>query len=402
MTTQASDTQPAPTAGEAWELAEPQLRRAAGRIIADSAATGVQVALITGDGRRHGLAVGRDRDGAELTNATRFPLVSQTKPITAVLLLELLAEERIDLHTPVAGLVPAFAARGKDRVTIHQLLTHTGGMLENRESLEQVGIPFHERFGHLCQTPLYPDWDPAADAAYSLRTCFESAGYLVEYLGGVDFADHYDETLGKHLGTLTFVTDFHGRQREAGLAAGPWTVFTQMPTVEDEADVPSRGFGEDALRALAETGSPSAGAVGSAEDVCALWWHIGRAAAGDGGYAVSPAVARLMTTGQRGRRHDRVLGFPCDYGYGVMTGLADYRPWGFPAELTPRSFAHIGLTHFFGGYCPEWDAAFALVLNGRTVKAVEFAALRSLFSALATGFAAPGPSAVHPGDEEPE
>lgn len=369
---------------EAWERAEPLLRGAAAKLIDDLVATGVQAALITGDGVR-ALAVGRTRDDAELTCATRFPLVSGTKPVTAALLLELLAEERIDPHTPLARFIPAFGAAGKGEVSIHQLLTHTSGILEGRESLEQVGITFHERFGHLCRTGLYPGWDPAADAAYSLRACFESAGYLVEFLAGAEFADHYDETLGKHLGTLGFPTDFHGQRREGAAQAG-WTVFTQMPTTEDEADVPSRGFGEEALQALVDTGSPSAGAVGSAEDVCTLWWHLGRAAAGDVGYAVRPAVARLMTGSQRGRRHDRVLGFPCDYGYGVMTGLEDYRHWGFPAELPSRAFAHIGLTHVFGGYCPEWDAAFAFILNGRTVKAVEFAALRSLFSALAAGF----------------
>jgi CubicO group peptidase (beta-lactamase class C family) len=68
---------------------------------------------------------------------TIFDLASLTKPIaTATAVMILAAEGRLDLDDPVAKVLPAFAERGKDRVTIRHLLTHTSGLKPWR--------PFHE------------------------------------------------------------------------------------------------------------------------------------------------------------------------------------------------------------------------------------------------------------------
>jgi CubicO group peptidase (beta-lactamase class C family) len=379
-----------------WAATESALRRAVDGLVADGVASGAQVAVRTGDGRRFGLAAGRTHDGGPLTTGVRFPLVSHSKTITTALILGLLLEEGIDLDTPVAHFLPAFGVNGKDRVTLRHLMTHTGGLVEQRSSLEQVGIPFDERFQHVCRMSLYPDWNADADASYSLRASFETLGYLVEFLAGESYGDYFDGTIGRQAGTIGFLTDFRGSPREDAVAAAPWTVFTQMPRPEVEASgVPSSGFGADSLGGLVMSGSPAAGAVGCARDVCTLWSHIGRAAAGEDGLAVKPRVGRAMAHSRRGRRYDRVLGFECDYGYGVMTDLVDYREWGFPPELTERAFGHIGLTHVLAGFSPEWDASFAVILNGRSVKSVEFGGLRSLFSALTTFFV--DPAAIHDG-----
>ncbi|RIL06700.1 MAG: serine hydrolase [Proteobacteria bacterium] len=68
---------------------------------------------------------------------TIFDLASLTKPLaTATSILLLAAEGRIDLDDPVAKVLPAFAERGKEGVTIRHLLTHTSGLKPWR--------PFHE------------------------------------------------------------------------------------------------------------------------------------------------------------------------------------------------------------------------------------------------------------------
>jgi CubicO group peptidase (beta-lactamase class C family) len=68
---------------------------------------------------------------------TIFDLASLTKPIaTATAVMILAAEGRLDLDDPVAKVLPAFAERGKERVTIRHLLTHTSGLKPWR--------PFHE------------------------------------------------------------------------------------------------------------------------------------------------------------------------------------------------------------------------------------------------------------------
>jgi CubicO group peptidase (beta-lactamase class C family) len=71
------------------------------------------------------------------TRETIYDLASLTKPIaTATSVMLLAAEGRLDLDDPVAKMLPAFGERGKERVTIRHLLTHTSGMKPWR--------PFHE------------------------------------------------------------------------------------------------------------------------------------------------------------------------------------------------------------------------------------------------------------------
>lgn len=60
---------------------------------------------------------------------TIFDLASLTKPMattTAVLLL--VAEGKLELDAPVAKVLPAFAERDKEEVTLRQLLTHSAGL----------------------------------------------------------------------------------------------------------------------------------------------------------------------------------------------------------------------------------------------------------------------------------
>jgi CubicO group peptidase (beta-lactamase class C family) len=57
-----------------------------------------------------------------------FNLFSVTKTFTAISVLQCVDRGEIQLHTPVAEVIPEFAVKGKQRVTIAQLLTHTAGL----------------------------------------------------------------------------------------------------------------------------------------------------------------------------------------------------------------------------------------------------------------------------------
>lgn len=123
------------------------------------------------------VAVTAARDGEVLVNAawgdatpaTRFDLASVTKIFTSVSLLGLMAEHNIDLHTPVADIVPEFAESGPRpidggqdpftkeplptppgtagilvdprRVTFFHLLTHTSGLPPWRDVFNRAGPP---------------------------------------------------------------------------------------------------------------------------------------------------------------------------------------------------------------------------------------------------------------------
>ena len=67
---------------------------------------------------------------AAMTEDTVFDLASLTKPIATATSIMLLVEQgELRVTDPVAKYLPAFAAKGKDKITIEQLLLHTSGLI---------------------------------------------------------------------------------------------------------------------------------------------------------------------------------------------------------------------------------------------------------------------------------
>lgn len=57
-----------------------------------------------------------------------FPIFSISKALTAVLVLQRVERGELRLDTPVVELIPEFGTRGKHRITLVQLLSHTAGL----------------------------------------------------------------------------------------------------------------------------------------------------------------------------------------------------------------------------------------------------------------------------------
>ena len=115
------------------------------RYVAEGRAPGLVVALGQGDEAPRFAAAGRlsDAAGAPAAGAdSLWRIYSMTKPITAIAVMMLVEEGRIDLDQPVADVIPAFAHMrvldapqaslashpARRPVTIRHLLTHTGGL----------------------------------------------------------------------------------------------------------------------------------------------------------------------------------------------------------------------------------------------------------------------------------
>jgi CubicO group peptidase (beta-lactamase class C family) len=66
---------------------------------------------------------------------TKFDIGSMTKQFTAVLVLQLAAEKRINLTDTISKYLPDMPSKFGDRITIHQLLTHTSGLPSHFSSM---------------------------------------------------------------------------------------------------------------------------------------------------------------------------------------------------------------------------------------------------------------------------
>lgn len=62
------------------------------------------------------------------TNDTRYKIASITKAFTAVLVLQLYEQGKIDLNKPISSYLPDYKGEGADKVTVTQLLNMTSGI----------------------------------------------------------------------------------------------------------------------------------------------------------------------------------------------------------------------------------------------------------------------------------
>ncbi len=59
----------------------------------------------------------------------KFRIASFTKPITAMLILQLVEDGQIKLDGKLTDYLPEYTVKGGEKITIHQLLTHTSGII---------------------------------------------------------------------------------------------------------------------------------------------------------------------------------------------------------------------------------------------------------------------------------
>jgi uncharacterized protein YbbC (DUF1343 family) len=128
--------------------------------LADSKMPGCVVCI----GRRDGIALlkayGRRAVAPAdepMTTDTVFDLASITKPVaTATAVMRLVEEGRLRLSDPVATHIPEFAAAGKEKLSVHDLLTHQSGLIADNPISDYADGPdaAFERIWKLA--PLHP------------------------------------------------------------------------------------------------------------------------------------------------------------------------------------------------------------------------------------------------------
>ena len=151
------------------------------------------------------------------TAETLFPLLSVTKMFTAATAVLLAQEGVLDLHRPIASYLPELDADSElGRVTLHQLMTHTAGLVDDpRHAVCEGGnalsdAPTHAHFGAQPGTVyLY------SNIGYSL------VGLVIERTTSRPFENAVRERVLRPMGMTTATFDFaavrvRGRPEGAG------------------------------------------------------------------------------------------------------------------------------------------------------------------------------------------
>jgi CubicO group peptidase (beta-lactamase class C family) len=122
------------------------------------------------------------------TPQTRFHIGSVTKQFTAMAVLILQAQGRIDLEGQVCSYIPDCPKKW-GAITIHQLLTHSSGLSDSWEFYADKNVPDvsydpEEIIGWFKAAPL--DFEPGERFSYS-NTGYLLLGYLVEKVSGQSY-----------------------------------------------------------------------------------------------------------------------------------------------------------------------------------------------------------------------
>jgi CubicO group peptidase (beta-lactamase class C family) len=157
---------------------------------------------------RHGIPMeprcfGRMRlkaDSPPIQPDTIFLVASVTKPVTVSAVMLLVERGKISLDDTVASIIPEFGTRGKDRIRIRHLMTHTSGlpdMLPENQKLREKQAPLKE-FIRLMYD-LEPDFPPGANIQY--QSCgIAILGNIVERVEGISLPEFLHHEIFQPLG----------------------------------------------------------------------------------------------------------------------------------------------------------------------------------------------------------
>jgi CubicO group peptidase (beta-lactamase class C family) len=130
-----------------------------------------------------------DREhGIECSSTTKFRLASVTKQFTATAVLRLVQDEKIELQAPISKYLPELNPAIASRVTVHQLLSHTSGLIRDVETLGDKDMGDHltiaEMLGLIGGSELQTE--PEADYSYS-NTGYVLLAAVIEKVTGKSY-----------------------------------------------------------------------------------------------------------------------------------------------------------------------------------------------------------------------
>ena len=295
---------------------------------------------------------------------TPMCLFSASKAITGFL-IHLLAEEGlVDLMDPVTRYAPEFGRQGKEKITLHQVLSHRGGIPGLPRDTPVEALWDEDRtWALLCNAkPIIAD---GSKLAYHAIT----GGFVLERVlrtvTGAGINAYIDRKIRRPMGMKYFTYGLSLQHREEvalNYATGPRqgpvlgrlirrALGTDMESIEKVSNAPP----------FLDAVIPAANLFGTAEEVSAFFqmmlnggtWQRKRICARS---TIAGAVREVGT-----RSFDRTLLLPMRYSAGMMLGDAPFGLWGPHSQ---QAFGHVGLINKFAWADPQRQLSAAILTSG--------------------------------------
>ncbi|WP_166822753.1 serine hydrolase domain-containing protein [Thalassoroseus pseudoceratinae] len=250
-----------------------------------------------------------------MTTDTVFDLASLTKPIaTATSIMQLIEQGKVELDARVVEYLPDFAANGKDKITVRDLLVHQGGLIPDNHLRDYQDGP-EEAFRRINALKLSAE--PRTKFMYS-DVGFLVLGRIVETVSGESLKDYTQRHIFEPLDMM-----------ETGyLPAKPLQERAAVTQQRDGKWMQGEVHDPRAYELGGVAGH--AGLFSTAADLA----KFATAFLDDGKPILSPKTFELMTDAYRVSRGVRGLGWDKKSPYSSNRG----------ATMTDKAFGHGGFT----------------------------------------------------------
>lgn len=298
--------------------------------------------------------------------------MSSGKPVTAVAIAQLVEQGEVELDDPVAAFIPAFAAHGKDDITVRHLLTHTAGL--RTADFRYPRDDWDTIIAAICDRELETDWVTGEKAGYHTQTTWFILGELVRLVDGraIDLyvREMVFEPLGMHDSWMGMPPDVYDRYAEHGrLMMMPNTATSGPGSKPRKSALMSKDW--------STRPRPGGNCMGPIRELATFYRMLHNGGELNGARILQPETVDLFTSRQRQGMFDHTFKARIDWGYGFVINSAEHAPldsdgnadlskipYGYGPHASRDTFGHSGAQSSVGFADPENQIAAAIVLNG--------------------------------------
>ncbi len=304
---------------------------------------------------------------------------SAGKPLTAVAMMQQIEAGHVHLDDPVVRFMPAFAAHGKDAITLRHLLTHTAGL-----RLAPFRFPeddWSTIIDKISQARPEPRWPPGQKAGYHLHTSWFILAELVSRISGTDYSSYLREEvldpLGMHQSHVGMAPDLYDR-------LSPW--LASMPNTN--AQDPDRGPTPYHTGPWIVPPRPGGNAVGPVRDLGVFYEALLHGGGNEHGHVLKAQTVACMRQRHREAMLDQTFKHVMDWGLGLIlnhpAGSDPQMPYGFGSHASPEAFGHGGSQSSLGMADPEHGLVIAVVFLGMPGEAAHRMRINALLDQIYT------------------
>ncbi|MBW4935123.1 serine hydrolase domain-containing protein [Marinobacter sp. F4206] len=314
----------------------------------------------TGNGPRDGASVLK----TPMTTETPVCYFSASKAVTALLIHMLAEQGLVNLTDPVSYYCPEFAQGGKRTITVHQVLSHRGGIPAiPRETPIEVLWQKDEIWRLLCEArPVEVD---GAKVAYHAITGGFVLQRVLEKVTGNSIEHYLDTHLRQPMGMKWFtygIAPDHLHELASNYATGPTPRFPVSWIV-------NRALGSDIRTVEKVTNDPrfqeavipAGNLCGTAEEMGRFFQMMLNGGVWNGKRICSEMTVRRAIQQFGSLQIDRTMMIPMRFSAGMMLGGNPVGLWGPQSRY---AFGHIGLINKLCWADPARDISVSLLNTG--------------------------------------